>query len=330
MSLLKGKKILLFTTKFFGYELEICKELKKLGAIVKYYDERNNASSVEKILIRKMHWLMDRKIYKYYKRITDIEKEFMPDYVLFISPEALNKKSIIYMKEKFEKTQFILYMWDSMENINAKRIYKYFTRCFSFDPNDCQKYDLIFRPLFFIESFEKESNDNKCEYDFTFIGSIHSDRAKILNNLRKQFEEKKLKFYYYLYIPGKLMLFIRLLLDRNLRQLIRYVHITAISKDEVSKIAAQSNYIIDINHPKQIGLTMRTIEMLGSHKKILTTNDNIKKYDFYNPSNQLIISRKDNHVNLENIINGFDTIKNEIYNKYKISSWIKELFMLDA
>lgn len=327
MSLLHGKKVLLFTTKFFGYELDICNELIRQGAEVKYYDERNNATSVEKILIRKMHCLMNRRIYKFYKSITDNEKSFQPDYILFISPEALNKKSIIYMKNNFQKAKFILYMWDSMENINAKKVYKFFDKCFSFDSNDCQKYNLTFRPLFFIPSFEKELKTNEYEYDFSFIGSIHSDRAKILNRLKKQFEKKQLSFYYYLYVPGKLMLFIRLLLDRNLRQLRQYVYLNSISKEKVSEITEKSNYIIDINHPKQIGLTMRTIEMLGSHKKILTTNDNIRKYDFYNTANQLIISREDNNVNLSEMIEGFDTINDEIYNRYKLATWIKELFM---
>ena len=332
MSVLHGKKVLLFTAKFFGYETEICKELERQGAIVKFYDERNNPSSIDKILLRKCHFLMNKKVNRYYKKIVELEKSFNPDYILFISPEALNKSSIEYMRHVFEKSIFILYMWDSMKNINAKRVYKYFDRCLSFDPEDCKNYDLIFRPLFFINSFEKESKDNMCKYDFSFIGSVHSDRARILNRLRKIFFEKQLSFYYYIYVPSKLMLFVRSLLDRDLRELRKFkcVYTIPITKEEVAKIADESNYIIDINHPKQIGLTMRTIEMLGSHKKLLTTNTYIKNYDFYELSNQIVFSRDDNNFCLPKLIQGYNSISEKVYNKYRLSEWVKDVFLTEA
>lgn len=41
-----------------------------------------------------------------------------------------------------------------------------------------------------------------------------------------------------------------------------------------------SAVVIDIHHPSQHGLTMRTIEAVGLNKKIITTNADIKKYNF--------------------------------------------------
>ncbi len=40
MQELQGKTVLLLAPKFFGYELEIKKELENLGAKVLYFDER--------------------------------------------------------------------------------------------------------------------------------------------------------------------------------------------------------------------------------------------------------------------------------------------------
>ena len=76
MSYLQGKKVLYFAPKFFGYENEICREIEAQGGIVKFYDERNNPSSLEKILLRKAHLLMETKITRYYKRVCEKEKLF--------------------------------------------------------------------------------------------------------------------------------------------------------------------------------------------------------------------------------------------------------------
>ncbi|MFH4210110.1 lipopolysaccharide biosynthesis protein, partial [Acinetobacter baumannii] len=61
--------------------------------------------------------------------------------------------------------------------------------------------------------------------------------------------------------------------------------------DEIIKLYAKSNVILDISHPGQSGLTMRTFEAIGAGKKLITTNLNIKEYPFYNSDNIFIISR---------------------------------------
>ena len=91
---LKNKKILMFSPKFFNYETLICNEIEAQGGVVHYYDERNNPTSFQKILLRKFHFFMLRKINKYYYAVAEKEKEFSPDYVLFISPETVTKKAI--------------------------------------------------------------------------------------------------------------------------------------------------------------------------------------------------------------------------------------------
>ena len=327
MSLL-GKKVLLFSPCFFNYEKLIANAIEAEGGIVHLYDERNNPSSLEKILLRKVSFLMSSKINKFYKDVCVKELDFQPDYIFFISPETVNKKSIINIKESFPKASLILYMYDSIENKNAKKIYNLFDSCFSFDPKDCNKYKFNFRPLFFCDDFEKDKENRDIEYKFSFIGSIHSDRAKILNKLRLEFESKDISFYYYLFVPGKLMLFIRMLLDRNIRQLLKkdMIHLKPIDKKAVSEIARKTLYTIDINHPKQVGLTMRTIEMLGLQRKMLTTNMNIANYDFYRNENQIIIDRNDVKINFESMSNEYKAIDDNIYDRYNLETWIKDIF----
>jgi len=329
MSSLEGKRILFFAPKFFNYEVAIKEEMERQGAIVHLYDERNNPSSFEKLLIRKFPFVLKSRIFKYYKLVIEKESRFSPDYVFFLSPETATKDCIELMKQSFNTSVFVLYMYDSLQNKNAKHIYKYFDRCLSFDPNDCKKYGFIFRPLFYIKTFEPVSNKKDYKYDFCFIGTIHSDRAKILYNLKNCFETNGLSFYYYLYIPGKLMYCFRWILNKYVRKFGRvYVHTESIDKKKVSDISGNSKCIIDINHPKQVGLTMRTIEMLGLQQKILTTNENIKEYDFYRPENQIVVSRSNISIPTGCISGKYEMIDEVIYKSYNLTSWIYKVFDL--
>lgn len=327
MSSLEGKKVLFFAPKFFNYEGAIKEELERQGAVVHLYDERGNPSSLEKIIIRKCPFLLKSKIYNYYKNIIDSEKDFSPDYVFFLSPETATKECMDLLRRTFPSAKYILYMYDSLENKNAKYIYSCFDRCLSFDSDDCKNYGFVFRPLFFMNSFESSSTVQDFKYDFCFIGTIHSDRAKILYQLKKQFDSKGYSYFYYLYVPGKMMYIFRWLLDKYVRKFGRkYIYTVPIEKTVVSDVSEHSKYIIDINHPKQIGLTMRTIEMLGLKRKILTTNENIKAYDFYRPTNQIIVSRKNVVIPTNSVSDSYETIDEKVYTSYNLKSWIMQVF----
>ena len=251
---LKGKRVLLFTSVLFNYHIQIKKAIEDLGAEVHLYDERNDPSSIEKILIRKARFLMSKRTNAYYKRVREKEINFRPDYVLFVSPEAVTEESLRVLRNTFINSKFILYMWDSIRNKKVQEILKYFDSSFSFDPEDCKQYGMTFRPLFFSKDFEKYGMEEEYEYDVSFIGTVHSDRAKILWEIKEFCDANQLTYYFYLFIPGKLLLNLRMLTDPYLRKWgSSYVHIDSITKEDVAKVSERSIGIIDINHPGQTG-----------------------------------------------------------------------------
>ena len=63
-------------------------------------------------------------------------------------------------------------------------------------------------------------------------------------------------------------------------------------RKQVTDYIGNSRVVLDLPHPMQTGLTMRTIEAIGSKKKLITTNVDIVNYDFYNPKNILLIERE--------------------------------------
>ena len=326
---LQNKKILLFTSKFFGYEEMIKAAMEEEGAIVHLYDERNNPTEIEKILLRKVHFLMIRKINKYYKMIVDKEIIFNPDYIIFVSPEAVTNSALRYIRKKFSKSIIILYMWDSIENKNIKNILCYFDECFSFDLSDCEKYNMKFRPLFYSKEYCIKHEVKDYKYDLCFIGTIHSDRAKILWELKKYCDKNDISYYFYLYIPGSFLLLLRKLFTYSLRLWDKeYIHTKPMEKEKVAMISADTRCVIDINHPKQTGLTMRTIEMLGLKRKIMTTNENVKNYDFYRTENQIIIRRNNINIDKRALYHSYVDVSDEIYKKYSLEVWIKDIFSI--
>jgi hypothetical protein len=334
MNSLNGKKVLLIAARFFGYEEEIRAKLKMLGVDVHYFDQRPSNSFLVKGLIRINKHFLANTIRKYYGRLIEKTKSIQYDYVLFISPEAITKTIFLQLKQAQPQACFILYMWDSFKNKsnNVKDILPHFDKRFSFDRQDCEipEIKIHYRPLFFLNDYSAISTSAEKEYDLLFIGTIHSDRYKILSRLREICNENGLRYFYYLYFPSKILFYLRRLKDASLRKAdIREFNFTALAKAEILKLAEKSKAVIDIQHPKQNGLTIRTMEVLGARRKLLSTNEDIVNYDFFHANNIYVLDRNAIKIDLSFMDKPIVPIRNDIYNKYSIDGWIKEIFSLN-
>ena len=328
---LKDKKILLICARFFGYEHEIQMRLKELGASVDFFDQRPSNSFLAKVLIRLNNKFLTNTINRYYSQIIKQTETTQYDYVVFISPEVITKDLFLQLKAAQKNAEFILYMWDSFNNKskNIIDIVPFFDFRYSFDKIDCGKpaYDLRYRPLFFLNAYSKVSNEKGKEYDLLFIGTIHSDRYTILSKCGTPASVQKLTHFYYMFFPSKILYYLKRIVDPSLwKTRFSEFRFDALKKNEIIEYLEKSRVVIDIQHPSQIGLTMRTIEMIGARRKLITTNPDIVNYDFYNPNNICVIDR----VNIKLDPGFFHTnmvpLDNAIYEKYSIDGWIKDLF----
>lgn len=98
-----------------------------------------------------------------------------------------------------------------------------------------------------------------------------------------------------------------------------------LNSKNIADIVDKSKIVLDIQHPKQTGLTMRTIEMIGMKKKILTTNKEIKEYDFYRSENICVIDRNNIEINDDFLELPYKELDGEIYEKYSLNSWVQEV-----
>ena len=66
-----------------------------------------------------------------------------------------------------------------------------------------------------------------------------------------------------------------------MNEAIEEISFTQRSAAEIVDVVRSSRAVLDIQHFKQTGLTMRTLETLGAGKKSIATNSDVREYDFY-------------------------------------------------
>jgi hypothetical protein len=322
---LYNKKIIVICPKYFGYEKKIVQRLNELNTKVTYIDERPANSTCTKTLIRIFPFLYRLQINSYYnKKLKTITTS---DKVLVINPESLSIKILNSLKRTTRASEYILYMWDSFSNKrSAKKLISFFDRVLTFDPLDAKKLAITFRPLFFC--LGKRNVNIKKNIAISFVGTGHSDRAKIISAIKENDNQDiKQNYFYYLYLQTPLLYYYNKLTNSNFKKMPKNIfHFVPIKYDEYEQIVESSKAFIDIEHPAQTGLTIRTFEMLGKEIKLITTNANIKGYDFYNEANILVIDRTNPVIDMDFISTAYQPLPVELYYKYSIDGWLEDVF----
>lgn len=327
---LKGKKVLLISAMFFGYEKLIKAELERKGAEVDYFNERPDNGFWTKALIRIDRRLLARKTDHYYRHIIESTSHKVYDHILVIRGEALSALVLKRLRQKQTKARLSLYLWDSMHyNPNAMKILKYFDQVFSFDRVDVEKTPgMKFLPLFYGHDFER-SADWKEEpiYDACFIGTVHTDRYKVLERIIENLQNQGCKLFIFCYYPSRFLYNLRALIDPGFRRFgKKHVKFIGMNISEVVDRIAESKAVIDVNRPDQLGLTMRTIEAVGAQRKLITTNLDIVNYDLYNESSVLIVDRKNPNINMDFISRKGTPFEKGVRKIFSISSWLDAIF----
>lgn len=280
---LQGKRILFFSAHLFGYQNDIRLAMESVGAIVDYYDERPANNFLVKGVIRINRNLLAGYINHYYNKIIKetLQKEY--DYVFFIKGESISASNVRRLKQFHPEANFIIYHWDSIaNNSNAQNLLPYFDRVFSFDKIDCERLGLHFLPLFYTPDYANiPYYDKEIKYDMLFVGTTHSDRYKLVKRIEEQIIKMGGLCLTWFYFPSKILYYKMKIQNSYLRQIpVHTFHFKPMSKELLLQLYAGSRIIIDVQHPKQTGLTMRCIETLGAKRKLITTNYYITEYDF--------------------------------------------------
>lgn len=324
ISFLHGKNILLLYARFFGYDTKVKEKLESMGANVTLFDARANLNSFEKAIKKVTRYFYVKKQHRFHKRIISFLAG--ADIDIIFSNEFLDSSVLKLYKQHFPRAKFVLYMDDSVENFKGiEDTFEYYDKVLTFDRLDSIKYNISFRPLFYCDCFKSEDTHLHYNYDISFVGTCHSDRIRIIDLFIKN--RPNLNIYLYRFLPSRFMFVFYKLFNKSYKNKrkndFKYV---ALSLDETSEIMKESKIVLDINHPKQSGLTMRSIEAFGCKRKVITTNKDIANYDFYDVNNVFIIDRDNPVISDDFISSNYKENDDDLIEKYSLFGWVIDVF----
>ncbi|POL68156.1 hypothetical protein C3F31_27795, partial [Escherichia coli] len=292
-----------------------------------YWDERPSNNAIYKSLLRLGCSILIKKYNSsYYKKLLRQIVNKKIDNVFILNPEAIDHEILQAIKKtvkvKNEHCKFIMYLWDSVNNKpKVKRIINQFDSVFTFERDDAEKWGVTFLPLFYSPRFDNK-HEHSLKYDLCFIGTAHSDRVDLVNCITAEVRNiKDINAYTFFYFQNEIIFKLKNLLSG--KKINTDVEFEPLSQSEVVEMMKCSEIIIDIHHPRQRGLTMRTIECIGLNKKIITTNEDIKKYDFYDP-NMICVVKRHQVIVPENFINA-PNVNYKNREQYSLQQWVKKI-----
>jgi hypothetical protein len=312
---------------FFGYAQEIATALEARNRRVKWFEDRPATDTITKSLVRLAPALVAKKANTYFDGIiAQVRHEPIRD-VLVIKGESLSVSSIHKLRAAFPQARFTLYFWDSYLNMPKDSTEKVplFDSAFTFDPIDAQSdHRLRYRPLFFLDEYANLPEVSR-DIDVLFFGTGHSDRFAVLNRLARALPQD-VRFERLLYFPSRLIYAARHILYPSFWTAPRKEFIyKPLSKAAIKVLIARSKVIVDIERRVQNGLTMRTIEMLGAGKKLVTTNDKITGADFFSANNIAVIDRRHPKLDVTFLDSPYEPPHPNILRRYSLSGWLDEV-----
>lgn len=312
------KKILMIAPFFFGYEIRIKEVLEKKGYEVILYSDFNT----RKINLIKKKFENRKKqenINKYYTMLFEKEKEKQFEYIFIIKGIDIPREVLMGFKSIVKNENLYSYQWDDIENgcedfLNIRDCFK---KIYTYSYNDAKKYNFIYRPFF----FSKELNNKKL-MDITFIGSYSKEREVFLDEFFRRFKKLNLNMKFYLILPKrKILKFMFNIFNRSIAY-----RLNGFSYDETMDIFSKSKSILELQSPRQNSITTRSIEALAIKSKVISSTEDIFNKDFYSKENYYLWNNKIFFELQEWLKIPYQELDKDILIKYKIDSWIDEIF----
>ena len=321
--------VLLVSPLTFSYHLSISETLRSMGYEVTWWDERASSATLYKLALRLFPaWTVLWSERSFLERLGQLDSASI-SHVLVIKGEGLSKRVALKMRETLSSASMGLYLWDGVENVKGvSNILPAFDSVATFDPVDAKTLGWTYRPLFWRNISVGKGLRGATLFDWCFIGTIHSDRHRVIHRLRQRYGQTKRSFVFG-YFQSPLMLFMRRLGDWTLWLAPKgSLSTKPMSAAEVAHKVEYSKAVLDVEHPRQRGFTMRTIETLLAGKKLVTTNKHILTSNLFHPSRVHVISRTGPEISTEFLDQPYLAVPESLRNYYSCEGWILELLGL--
>lgn len=338
---MKRPCIILGMPHFYGMPDLLCTELQTQGFDVIDLTRISQNFRYPNLAIRlKSYWqkhILGDKLAKRRAQIEylkhELDKALYPhggqaDYALFISGDVFHPDFLHYVRQK-TRAGSINYQWDGLARHPAiADCITAFDRFYVFDARDLT-HNPTFLPAtnFYLPCRQPAPTaSNLAKPRLLFTGTHQDQRAAIV----QQFADHATHSGWHLDFK------IVWKINRNLRQARQTYPNTAIElshhgenyADYLTR-AAQADVLVDFLEAVHQGLSFRTFEALGMHKKLITTNAHVRHYDFYHPDNIYILT-EDNIAGVDTFLcQPYHMLPASIYEKYRFDNWLRYLLRIE-
>lgn len=328
------KKAIVIMPDFFNYANNITTELRNRGYDVFLYFEQ--PKRIKYLFIKNLSRIFHSNLlYRLFNKslYNKVSKDFSDqkaDLFLVIRGNILLPEYIINIKKAFLSSNAlsIYYAWDSFSNMNHQgKIGDLFDKKFTFDSVDAYNHresGWVLLPLFFTNVYSNHSfcSKNVTNYDLCCYGSFSIERYRLINKIKMN--NSNLRILGKLYLDKKLLFFKRIM-DSEYRNLdMSIITNKQFSELDIIDMVNECKAVLDIASSSQTGLTMRTIETLALGKKLVTNNNHITEYDFYDMNSVFILDN--NNLNIPYAwFNEEFNVDNNVIHQYSLECWISKL-----
>lgn len=323
------RKVLLICPDYMGYAGIICKGIKKhldaevhlvtitgTGLKFKY---RNSFHHMQNFFSKSFLGKNQKKDF-YNNAIAEKLETIFDEHPLFndiliLRPDLI-KEHLSYIKPHSKR--LIAYFWDSFERIpDGKETISYFDKFFSFQAKDANEYNVSFRPFFYPPDLAANKNIEP-EFDLGYVAS-YDDRVNILERIMSSLKPLDLKTSINITAVKNVRMG-----NRNENNINWFSDI--LPPNETWRITTKSKVLLEIAQPKQEGLSFRPFDAIALKKKLITTNQSILDYDFFDPQNIFIWENENTVPSKDFFTTAYRPPSPDIVKKYSLETWVHVLF----
>lgn len=231
---------------------------------------------------RRIH-LPFQRIWKTAYAIEEVAFDKNKNYCVIYTDVSAARTDHIYLKNLSKKDNISLFL--VMVNTMARRIglmekrIPYFSRVFSFDKQDSEKYGFVYHPTNY--SMVEIIDAKAVKYDAFYVG-VSKGRANTIVEIYETLLNGGVKADFY--IAG---------INKKEKR-VKGIHYNEwLSYQQVLQHIQECNCIVEVMDMNQRGVTLRTMEAICYNKKLLTNNPLMKESRYYKTGNIQVFSSLD-------------------------------------
>lgn len=244
------------------------------------------------------------------------------DYALFIRGDIYTLDFLNVIK-KYIRKNMVNYQWDGLNRF--PKIHQYmdiFDKFYVFDPLDASSHPKVLPTTNFYFDHNLEFNPNP-KHDLYFVGFHMPERIQSITAFGHAAKKLNLDLDFHI---GNIDVSVDQLREQYPDNIQIFNGVRSF-EDNLKAAQNQAKILVDFKTPIHNGLSFRPFEAVGYRKKLITTNSEIIKYDFYHPDNVFVWDGHDLEGLKIFMDKPYHEMPSEIYEKYSFGNWIR--YILD-